>query len=135
MKLHSPSELIKFMERPYALWMDRYATHFPENLNLKDKTDALANILQKRGLDHEFQLEEWFKEQGLTLIKIEGKNDTEKKEATILAMKQGFDVIVQARLETTNFMGYSDFLNKVPGKKPFGAIPLRSMGHEIIKTA
>lgn len=108
------------MDSPYAFWMDRYAVAFPHMATLKDAQDELANVLQKRGLAHEHQLENSFIEQGLSLVKIAGQNDTEKKDATLSAMKQGIDVIAQARLDVDDFMGYADFLIKVDGASDLG---------------
>lgn len=108
------------MESPYAFWMDRYAVQFPHMTKLKDAQNELANVLQKMGLVHEHQLEKNFIEQGLSLVKIEGKNDSEKKDATLFAMKQGVEVIAQARLDAGDFMGYADFLIKVDGTSQLG---------------
>ena len=108
------------MESPFASWMDQYALRFPETLQLKDAQDPLTNILSQRGLAHEYQLEDTFKAQRLSLVKVEGKDDSEKKKITLSAMKQGIDVIVQARLEMNGFMGYSDFLIKVEGTSNLG---------------
>ena len=93
---------------------------FPQFSELKDAQGQLANILQQRGLLHEFQLENSFKEQGLSLVKIEGKGDVEKENATLSAMRQGIDVISQACLEMNGFMGYADFLIKVEGTSNLG---------------
>lgn len=117
-KKRSPSHLIRFMESPFASWMDKYAVHFPDILKLKDAPDPLANTLQQRGFAHEEQLENTFKEQGLSFIRLEGESDAEKLQATLNAMKQSFDVIAQARLEMDGFIGYADFLVKVPTKSP-----------------
>ncbi len=119
-KKYSPSDLIHFMESPFGSWMDRYALKFPQFSELKDAQGQLANILQQRGLLHEFQLENSFKEQGLSLVKIEGKGDVEKENATLSAMRQGIDVISQACLEMNGFMGYADFLIKVEGTSNLG---------------
>ena len=118
--IYSPSDLIRYMESSYAFWMDRYAVQFPHILELKDPQDELANVLQKRGLVHEYQLEMSFVDQGLSFVKIEGKNDSEKRNATLLAMKQGVDVIAQARLDSRDFMGYADFFIKVNGTSQLG---------------
>ena len=41
-KLYSPLDLIRFMESPFALWMDRYALEFPEISELKDAQDSIS---------------------------------------------------------------------------------------------
>lgn len=119
-KLYSPSDLIRFMESPFASWMDRYALEFPHISQLKDMQDSLTTILQQKGLAHEYRLENSFQEQGLSIVKIEADNDIEKQEATHFAIKQGIDVVAQARLETSGFIGYADFLIKVDGSSNLG---------------
>lgn len=119
-RFHTPSDLVRFMESPFALWMDRYALEFPQIFSLRDPPDPLANVLQQRGLAHEYGLENSFEEQGLSLVKIEAKNNDAAKEATHSAMRQGVDVIAQACLEAGNFMGYADFLIKVQGNSHLG---------------
>ena len=118
--IYSPSDLIRYMESPYTFWMDRYAVQFPDLLELKDPQDELAHVLQKRGLAHEHQLEKSFIADGLSVVKIKGAHDSEKQNATLLAMKQGIDVIAQARLDAGDFMGYADFLIKVDGASRLG---------------
>lgn len=118
--LHSPSDLIRFMESPYASWMHRYTLEFPHLAPKKDVQDTLTGTLQKRGYAHEDQLEISFKEQGLSVVKIEGANDVEKHTATVSSMNQGVDIIVQARLEASAFKGFADFLIKTPGHSDLG---------------
>lgn len=69
--------------------------------------------LAQKGYEHEDALEAAFIEQGLNVVKIEGESSDEKRANTIAAMRQGVDVIVQARLELPPFGGYADFLIKV----------------------
>jgi len=108
------------MESPFASWMDRYAIEFPHLAPEKDPQDPLSSTLQKRGFAHEDQLEASFREQGLTVVRIEGKNDEAKKNATLSSMKQGFDIIAEARLEMNGFIGFADFLVKVSGESNLG---------------
>ena len=117
---YSTTDLIRFMESPFASWLDRYALEFPHLAPAKDLQDALASTLQQRGFAHENQLEVSFKEQGLSVVKIEAENDIEKQKATLSAMNQGVEVIVQARLEMSGFVGYADFLIKVAGNSDLG---------------
>lgn len=117
---YSPSDLIRFMESPYASWMDRYALEFPHLAPEKDVQDPLAIVLQKRGYAHEDRLEMSFKAQGLSVAKIEGTSDIEKYTSTLLLMNQGVEVIVQARLESDTFKGFADFLIKTPGSSDLG---------------
>lgn len=108
------------MESPFASWMDRYALEFPHLAPEKDPQDPLSTTLQKRGFAHEDKLEASFREQGLTVTRIEGETDEAKRNATLSSMKQGIDIIAQARLEMKGFMGFADFLVKVPGDSNLG---------------
>ncbi len=79
--IYSPSNLIRFMESPFASWMDRYAIELPHLAPEKDPQDPLSSTLQKRGFAHEDQLEASFREQGLTVVRIEGDTDEIKRNA------------------------------------------------------
>ena len=119
-RFYSPTDLIRFMESPFASWMNRYALEFPHLAPEKDPQDALSCALQKRGFAHEDQLEMSFREQGLSVVKIEGESNTEKQAATLSSTQQGADIIVQARLEMNGFRGFADFLIKTPGDSLLG---------------
>lgn len=118
--IFSPSDLTRYMESPFASWMDRYTMEYPDLAPAKDVTDALAGSLQQRGFAHEDQLEAEFREQGLSVVKIEGESFDEKHKATLSAINQGVDVIVQACLQKSPFAGFADFLVKVGGNSDLG---------------
>ena len=109
---YSPSDLTKYMESPFASWMDRLAKEYPELTPEKDLSDEFMRLLQQKGYAHEDTLETRFIAEGRTLVKIEG-SDNEKRIKTLEAMKEGVEVIVQARLEVEQFVGFADFLVKV----------------------
>lgn len=109
----SPSDLTRYMESPFASWMDRFSIEHPEQAPEKDPADALMSSLAQKGYEHEDALEAAFLEQGLNVVKIDGESSDEKHANTLVAMRQGADVIVQARLELPPFGGYADFLVKV----------------------
>jgi len=117
---YSPSDLNRYMESPFASWVDRYALENPDHTLEKDPEDALMGLLQKKGFAHEDTLEAEFIEQGLSLIKINGKSAKEKHQRTLVAMTDGVEVIVQARLINEPFAGYADFLIKVAGASGLG---------------
>ncbi len=78
--------------------------------------DPSIEILIQRGQEHEAAYVEYLKSKGLVVINLRGQS----QEATIRAMQQGADVIVQARLDHGMWLGYADILLKVPGKSSFG---------------
>lgn len=95
MKLHndnlifSPSDLILFLESPFASWMEHFSLITPETLDLKDQDDAMMLMLQDKGAEHESSVLEELKRQGLTITDIGLSSD--KKAETIQAMKEGTD--------------------------------------------
>lgn len=79
--------------------------------------DPALDVLIKRGQEHEAAYVEYLKaRKGLTSVDLRGQD----AEATVEAMRNGVEVIVQAKLERDQWMGYSDVLLKVPGKSDFG---------------
>lgn len=116
----SPSDLICFMDSPFASWMDRFAMEFPSRAPQKDADDALIGVLQTKGFAHEDEQESSFRDQGLSVLKVEGTTSREQAESTLSAMQNGIDVIAQARLENNQFLGIADFLIKVAGASKFG---------------
>lgn len=117
----SPSDLTRYMESPFASWMDRYALECPSRAPEKDEDDVLMGTLQSKGFAHEDEQELRFKDQGLSVLKVEGATSKKQKDLTLSAMRDGFDVIVQARLESNPFLGFADFLVKVSGASKFGS--------------
>ncbi|MDQ2655878.1 MAG: TM0106 family RecB-like putative nuclease [Bacteroidota bacterium] len=78
--------------------------------------DPVLEVLIQRGADHERAYVEYLRARDLT------STDSERKtlEATIQAMADGFDVIVQGRLQHEEWGGYPDILIRVEGKSRFG---------------
>ncbi len=116
----SPSDLTRFMESPYASWMDRFALECPDEKPEQNADDPLMQVLANRGYVHEDAVLEAFRSKGLSVITIEANGNAAKKAMTLKALHEGADVIAQARLELSPFAGYADFLVKVPGESRLG---------------
>lgn len=116
----SPSDLTRYMQSPFASWMDRFALECSDATPDKDPEDALNTALAKKGYVHEDALEAEFRARGLEVVKIEGGSNVEKESATIAALKSGADVVAQGRLSLAPFAGYSDFLVRVAGNSALG---------------
>ena len=116
----SPSDLTCFMDSPFASWMDRCAMESPSIAPKKDPEDALKSVLQAKGFTHEDEQESNFRDQELSVFRVESTNSKEQVELTLSAMKNGVDVIAQARLENNQFLGFADFLIKVVGASKLG---------------
>jgi uncharacterized protein len=89
--------------------------------------DPLADVLRKRGEEHEQRYVESLCARGLTVedLGVFKEQDREAPKAarvarTLDAMRRGADVIVQAPLGNTQWFGYADVLVKVPGTSALG---------------
>lgn len=85
--------------------------------------DPSAEVLRRRGLEHEARILEEFRGQGLAVEEIpeeEGRsgNAAARAEATLGAMRRGADVIYQGCLSDGRWMGLPDFLRRV--ERPSG---------------
>ncbi len=78
--------------------------------------DPSLDILIKRGQDHEAAYVEFLKKKGLAIANLKGQ----PLAATIDAMQNGIEVLVQARVNNENWLGYADILQKIPGESKFG---------------
>jgi len=108
------------MESPFASWMDRYELEYPQKSPERDSADSLLETLQQKGYSHESDIIASLVENGMSIQDIGKTAYDERFEATVVAMENGVDVIVQGRLESLNFAGFADFLVKVPGKSNLG---------------
>ena len=86
-----------------------------------DEPDAESEILKKRGLEHEAaylrRLEE---EHGKTVVQIPRAPLPVAFEATKKAMREGAEIIYQGALVDGLWGGFTDFLERVPGKSDLG---------------
>lgn len=114
--IYSPSDLIRYMESPYASWMDRFYLEFPDKVK-PDVADEQLKSLQKRGIEHEKRYLQSLKQAsgGVRELTTEDSHAT-----TLAAMKEGAGVIYQGRLASDGFEGFSDFLVKVDGPSELG---------------
>ena len=91
--------------------------------------DPGAVVLQKRGLEHEAQILEGFREQGLVVVEIRDTGDPTKPaarwaaraEATLDAMRSGADIVFQGCVFDGQWLGLPDFLRKVDRPSDLGA--------------
>lgn len=107
---YSPSDLIVFMESPFASWMDRYHAERPGEA-ARDAKDASADLLKERGLQHEIAYLNALKSEGLDVVEVVRNADAER--ATLAVMQKGHAVVYQGYLKYGQFAGWSDFLRRV----------------------
>ena len=117
---YSPSDLITFMESPFASHMERMRLHDESISELLDDEDPLLKSLQKRGYAHEDEFLEDLKLQGKNVVTIDRASADNMLNRTREAMAAGAEIIAQAYLAFGNFGGLADFLVKVPGDSNLG---------------
>lgn len=81
--------------------------------------DPMLEILRERGLEHERAYVQRLADSGKQVVTI-GKSNGSPFDATLTAMRDGADAIVQARLEDGAWAGWADVLLRVDGESRFG---------------
>lgn len=107
-RVYSPSDLIVFMESPFASWMDRLRLEDPEAARRDEPTEA-NKLVANEGLAHEERFLQELKGSGKRVAEIHSKG-AQGVEDTLKAIGEAADVIFQANLEMEGFAGYADFL-------------------------
>lgn len=120
--LFSPSNLVNYSRSPFITWMDRWALEDKHVKSLKDTPDAMLSYLAEKGYAHEDSFLEELRKTHRNIVTIDTNNlpQSLQVEKTLKAMKEGADVIFQARLQHENFAGYADFLVKVARPSDLG---------------
>lgn len=93
-------------------------------LELPAQNDIERRLLEKRGLEHEARVLEYFRQSGLTPVEIKAAPSAEglrsAAEQTLAAMRDGAELIYQGTLLTPGWVGRPDFLRKVTGEGAWG---------------
>jgi uncharacterized protein len=112
--IFAASDLFTHVACKHASQLDR--KHALEEIKRPYRDDPVLEALRQRGAEHEAAYVAFLKSQGKTAT------DSSRKsfEATLDAMREGKDVIVQGKLVLDNFEGFPDILIKVEGKSRFG---------------
>src|SRR5580765_541874 len=72
--------------------------------------DPFADVLRERGAMHERTYVETLRSQGLRVVNLSDVADDTRVAKTVRAMREGADVIVQAALDSGQWLGYADVL-------------------------
>lgn len=108
--ISSPSDLIRFMESPFASWMARLHLEFRDRVT-PDPESEEKRLIAETGDRHEAKFLAKLKSQGRDICEIaRGPNEVAD---TIAALKSGREIIFQACLASESFQGYADFLVRV----------------------
>ncbi|MGA1342271.1 MAG: TM0106 family RecB-like putative nuclease [Hyphomonas sp.] len=118
--LFSPSDLITFMESPFASAMNRKRLYDPLLAEQMDKEDPLLVHLRKKGFAHEDAFVRTLEASGADICAIQEDRPHVMREQTVLAMKAGRGIITQAYLTMDRFAGKADFLVRVAGASLLG---------------
>src|SRR5687767_12391883 len=78
-------------------------------INKPSWTDPALAVLAQRGAEHEEAYVNFLRQQGKTVVNLNGQGPS----ATAEAMKKGIDVIVQAELSDEGWNGRADVLYRV----------------------
>ncbi|MEO2033792.1 MAG: TM0106 family RecB-like putative nuclease [Planctomycetaceae bacterium] len=110
--VYSPSDLTRFMESPFAAWMDRLYLEHPERVTPDEASDELQ-LYADAGISHEAKFVKTLSDNGRDLCWIQGGSRHEKAEATRQAIRDGREIVFQGYLRLPPFAGYADFLARV----------------------
>jgi uncharacterized protein len=105
--IYSPSDLIRYMESPFASWMERFDLEKPGTLE-RDQEDAEGKLVAEAGDEHENAYLFSLREKNFDVCEI--LRNKEAKELTLKAIKDQRQIIFQPYLEMNGFGGYADFL-------------------------
>jgi uncharacterized protein len=111
--IFSPTDITRFMESPFASWMERLFREHPDRVT-PDKDSAEKKLIADSGNQHELNYLDQIKEAGRDVCEISKADVNRARQETRDALKEGRDVIYQACLEAEGFRGYADFLSRVP---------------------
>ena len=116
----SPSDLITFLDSPFASYMDRSLLEDKNKAELLDPEDPMLVNLRQRGFEHENSFLADLVSKGKNVLEIQNDTTEQMLSKTMAAMADGVEVIAQAYLQKDNFAGIADFLIKVHGESHFG---------------
>jgi uncharacterized protein len=107
----SPTDLANFLACRHRTALDRLVAE--GRLRKPQFADPLAEILRKRGQEHERRYVDALGAKGLRIAELGGTERDDRAAKTLDAMRAGADVIVQAVLTDDEWLGYADVLRKV----------------------
>lgn len=125
---YSASDVTNLLACPHLTNLDRLNLDSPQP---KAETDEQVKLIQDKGLKHEKQYLENLIKSGKTVVdcSLKSKSDCERAEHTKQQIRAGVEVVYQAFFLDEQFLGYSDFLVRVPQKTILG-----EFGYEVDDT-
>ncbi|MEI7729370.1 MAG: TM0106 family RecB-like putative nuclease [Verrucomicrobiota bacterium] len=126
--VYSPSDLIRFLESPFASWMERLHLECPERVHPDQPTEEQL-LIAKTGNQHEQRFLEQLKKERRDVCEI--AKGPAAAVHTLQAIEAGREVIYQAFLSRDGFQGYTDFLVKLPGDRPLYEVWDTKLAHAV----
>jgi predicted RecB family nuclease len=111
------TDLTNFLACRHLTALERLAAHGLAKRPFFD--DPMLEILRERGLEHERAYVQSLAQSGMRVVQIDRSPSALGE--TMVAMREGADVVVQARLEHGAWAGRADVLLRVVGESRFGA--------------
>lgn len=107
--LYSPTDLIRFMESPFASWMERLRLEDPTRAIPDVKSDD-AELIAKTGDKHEERFLKYLQDEGRDIASIPKDDFQQAYDETRQAIVDGREVIYQGALSMDRFAGFTDFI-------------------------
>jgi predicted RecB family nuclease len=120
----SPTDLANFLACRHKTTLDLLTAD--GKLAPPTWTDPLAAVLRERGQEHENAYVATLSAEGLRVKDLTRPDGASRKDdgvavgETLAAIREGWDVIVQAALGDGGTFGYADVLRRVPGESALG---------------
>jgi predicted RecB family nuclease len=111
--LISASDLMAFLECEHVTALDFLALGPQGEAMVRTKADESAELVARKGIEHETDYLARLRDSGLHVVEIEGESVADKVRATMQAMRAGADVVYQATLRQDELVGHADFLLRV----------------------
>jgi uncharacterized protein len=111
--IFSPSDLVRYLESPFASWMDRYHLENPGLLTPDPQSEDMK-LIADSGIAHESVILRDWKAKEPALIEIHDRDLEVAHKKTLEAIAQRAPVIYQGALRHSDFAGFTDFLELDP---------------------
>jgi len=109
--IFSPSDLIRYLNSPFASWMDRYHLERPNELR-PDEPSEDQRLIMESGLKHEAAVLDEFRRAVPDMVEVASKNFNVAHMETLAALAAGAPLIYQAALGSGRFQGFADFVER-----------------------
>jgi predicted RecB family nuclease len=104
------------------------------NLQAPDWTNPDLHVLQQLGLEHERAYVASLRAKGLSVVDISEQPELTARDATLFAMRNGAQVIVQANLAAGEWHGRADVLLRVEQSSLFGGWSYEAVDCKLART-